>query len=534
MEDRSSKMRIVTAVLVGALVLSALYQVAEDRFLLFHTVVELATIVVDVSIFVMAWNTRRYLDNNYLLFVGIASVFIAGLDLCHALAYKGIGVFPSDSGNLATQLWIAARYVQSASLLAAPFFLRRRLNVDVQMAALTAVCVALLLSIFVWPVFPGAYVAGQGLTPFKKISEYLIAAGFAGAAGLLYRERSSFQRTVWQYLAGYLVLNIAAELTFTTYVSVYGRTNVVGHLLRLAATYFLYKAVVETGLVKPYSILLRSLKLSEERLRQDAATLQIRNEELRRSQAELRAQADVLERRNEELDAYAHTVAHDLKTPLSVIVSASEVITTSRGLAHGQLHELLQSVKSTALDMSGIIDELLLLSEVRKRDVPLEPLVMDRVVAMVCDRLAGTIEEYAAEIRFPSSWPIAMGHEPWIEEVWANYLTNGLKYGGRPPRLELGAAIESEGMARFWVDDNGAGVSPEARTGLFMPFTQARRLGRGSHGLGLSIVSRIVDKLGGRVGMEPAPSGGSRFHFTLPLCRDQAQEPVVVGGAGRR
>ncbi len=525
MADRSTVVRIAAATLVGVLLLAGLYLMGEDSFLLFHTLVELTTIVVDVAIFAIAWNTRSYLYNNYLLFVGIASLFIAALDLAHTLLYKGIGVFPDQSGNLATQLWIGARCLQSASLLAAPFFLRRRLNVEAQMVAFAVLSVALILSVLVWPVFPTAYVVGQGLTPFKKVSEYLIAAAFAAAAVLLYRERRAFERLVWQYLGVYLVLSIASELTFTAYVSVYGRSNVIGHLLRLVATYFLYKAIVETGLVKPYAILVRSLKLSEDRLRRDADTLHIRNEELRRSEAALREHAAMLQRRNEELDAYAHTVAHDLKNPLTVIVSASEVVSTTTDLSHEHARELYRTVKSTALDMGIIVDELLLLSEVRKRDVPLEPLAMGDIVAIVRDRLAGMVEECHAEILVPSSWPVAMGYEPWIEEVWANYITNALKYGGQPPRIELGAAVQPDHTARFYVRDNGAGIPPESRADLFIPFSRLGRR-RAGHGLGLSIVFRIVDKLGGRVGVESEPDGGSRFYFTLPLRPDAAAEAL--------
>lgn len=511
---------------MGALLLAALYLVGEDRFLLFHTLVELVTIVVGMAIFALAWNTRSYLDNNYLLFVGIASLFVATLDLFHTLAYKGIGVFADSSGNLATQLWVAARYVQSLSLLAAPLFLRRRLRVDAQMGVYTVACVALLLSIFVWPAFPTAYVAGQGLTPFKKVSEYAISSLLVGAMALLYRERGEFEEPVWRYLMAYLALNIASELAFTAYVSVYARVNIVGHLVRLVATYFLYKAIVETGLVKPYAILLRNLKRSEERLRQDAATLQTRNEDLRRSEASLREHATILQSRNEDLDAYAHTVAHDLKTPLSVLVSASEVIATHPTLPPEHVDELLQSIRATALDMNGIVDELLLLAEVRKRDVRLEPLAMGDIVASVRHRLAGMIDTYHGEVQLPSAWPVALGYGPWIEQVWANYLTNALKYGGRPPRIELCATAEPDGMALFCVTDNGRGIPPDVRANLFVPFGQSGRRHRLGHGLGLSIVHRIVDKLGGRVGVESEPGCGSRFYFTLPLSPEAAGDRV--------
>jgi signal transduction histidine kinase len=102
-----------------------------------------------------------------------------------------------------------------------------------------------------------------------------------------------------------------------------------------------------------------------------------------------------------------------------------------------------------------------------------------------------------------------------------NYLSNGLKYGGRPPRIELGADRVEHGpggqpLIRFWIRDNGAGLTPEERAKLFVPFTQLAQVEVEGHGLGLSIVQRIVDKLGGRAGVESEVGRGSLFWFTLP------------------
>jgi signal transduction histidine kinase len=127
------------------------------------------------------------------------------------------------------------------------------------------------------------------------------------------------------------------------------------------------------------------------------------------------------------------------------------------------------------------------------------------------------IDEHQAEIILPESWPQAVGYSPWIEEVWANYLSNGIKYGGEPPRLELGATKQADGFVRFWVHDQGPGISVEDQTRLFTPFTQLEQVRATGHGLGLSIVRRIVEKLGGEVGMESEVGKGSTFHFTLPV-----------------
>jgi signal transduction histidine kinase/FixJ family two-component response regulator len=238
----------------------------------------------------------------------------------------------------------------------------------------------------------------------------------------------------------------------------------------------------------------------------------------------LRQRTTELQARNEDLNAFAHTVAHDLKTPLGVIIGYADVLAEDLGEqlegvvdAEGDdVGYYLQSIARNGHKMNSIIGELLLLAEIRRTEVEGERVNMDIVVSEAMQRLSFMIEEMKAEIVLPDSWPAALGHNPWIEEVWANYLSNGIKYGGEPPRLELGAAVQDDGYVRFWVRDNGPGVSEEDRTRLFTPFTQLEQVRATGHGLGLSIVRRIIDKLGGTVAVESEMGKGSTFSFTLP------------------
>ena len=100
--------------------------------------------------------------------------------------------------------------------------------------------------------------------------------------------------------------------------------------------------------------------------------------------------------------------------------------------------------------------------------------------------------------------------------MWVNYLSNALKYGGTPPRIELGATAQPDGMVRFWIHDNGPGIPPEQQDRLFTPFTQLSQVQTKGHGLGLSIVQRIVEKLHGQAWVESVPGLGSTFSFTMP------------------
>jgi len=253
-------------VLLGIAVLAGLYLANLYNYLLFHSLAEGFSIVVACGVFMLAWNSRRLLSNDYLLFVGIAYLFVAALDLVHTLGYTGMAVFPGHDTNLATQLWISARYVESLSLLVAPLFLRRRLRPGWTVLAYAAGASLLLLAVFGgW--FPVCFIEGRGLTPFKKISEYVISLILVGSAAVLYR-RSELDRRVLRLMLASIALTVASEMAFTFYVHAYGLSNLIGHFFKLVSFYLIYKAIIETGLVRPYDLLFRDLKKSEETLRE--------------------------------------------------------------------------------------------------------------------------------------------------------------------------------------------------------------------------------------------------------------------------
>ncbi len=246
---------------------------------------------------------------------------------------------------------------------------------------------------------------------------------------------------------------------------------------------------------------------------------------LRSLQNQLEAQVVDLQRANtalresnDELDAFSHTVAHDLKEPLANILMATNVVQTLAGPS-GQgkgVNDLIRGLAISARKAINIVDELLLLASVRQEQVRHDPLDMADIVKQATKRLDWMVAQYQGEIALPDRWPVALGYAPWVEEVWVNYLSNGLKYGGQQPRLQLGAEVQAGDVVRFWVRDNGPGIPPEKQGALFTEFTRTGRMRAEGHGLGLSIVKRIVTRLGGTVGVESQVGPGSTFYFMLP------------------
>lgn len=227
---------------------------------------------------------------------------------------------------------------------------------------------------------------------------------------------------------------------------------------------------------------------------------------------------DITERAQmiKDLDAYARTVAHDLKDPLSVILGYVEVARSREGAIDEQAAGYLKRASETGEQMAGIINELLLLASVRSSEqVSTGALDMARIVHQATQRLAPQIERTGAAIVLPSGWPAARGYAAWVEEIWANYVSNALKYGEHPLRIELGAE-PAGAAARFWVHNNGPGLTAEARTRLFREHSRLDPEQATGHGLGLAIVLRIAKKLGGNAGVDSEPGQGTRFWFTLP------------------
>jgi len=275
MTTDDDKKRVFIPFLLGGIIFAGLFFIMQKNYLLFHGIIEVFSIVVAYCIFIIAWNTRNLHENSYFIFIGIAYFFVGSLDLLHTLSYKGMWVFPSHGGNLAIEIWIAARYLESLSLLAAPFYLRKKLHIPSAFSFYILYFTLVLLAIFYWDIFPDCFVEETGLTLFKKFSEYTIALILLGAGTYLYSCRDLINRFTFQTLLVAIACAIAAELFFTFYISLYGLSNALGHFCKLLSFYFIYKALVETGLQRPMQLLFLNLEKNRQELQESQERYQI-------------------------------------------------------------------------------------------------------------------------------------------------------------------------------------------------------------------------------------------------------------------
>ena len=470
--------------LAGAIVLVGLYLTSRYSYLLFHSIVEIFTIVVAVSIFMLAWNARRFMDNGYLLFLGSAFLFIGGLDLLHTLAYKGMGVFTQDGTNLPTQLWLATRYLAAFSFLVAPFLLRRRVNLSWVFIGYTAASALLVASIFVWKIFPVAYVDGSGLTDFKRISELVISFLFLVSLGLLWRHRAEFDPHVLNWIVASIAAGTASEMLFTSYASVYDLANLIGHMFDLLSFYLIYKAIVATGFNKPYDLVFHDLKQSEqalltardqleervaertgelreanEQLRIELAERKKAEEEVRRLNAELeqrvRDRTAQLEESNQELEAFTYSASHDLRTPLTSMSGFAALLEEEYGphLAPDARH-YIRIIRQGAEEMACLIEDLFSFSRASRQPLNKVRVSMADLVLQVITELAPSEKGRRVEFSIgergqdpEEALPPCLADPILLKQVYMNLISNAIKFTRKREvaRIEIGCRGSAAG-----------------------------------------------------------------------------------------
>jgi len=249
-----------TLFLMATIVL-AFYFCIKESYVLFHTVVELFSIIIAFAVFMVTWNSRKIMYNLYLYFVGISYAFIGMLDLLHTLTFTGMNVI-SGTVFYANQFWVGTRFIEAATLVIGFYIMKRprKPSADLIFAGYFAVSLLLTLSILTWHIFPVCFIEGLGQTPFKIYAEYLIIAILLLAGYLLYKHRSRFSKNVYSYLLYSLLFTILSEFCFTLYISNYSAANEFGHYFKLIAFYLIYKANVETGFIEPTSLIFKDLQ----------------------------------------------------------------------------------------------------------------------------------------------------------------------------------------------------------------------------------------------------------------------------------
>jgi signal transduction histidine kinase len=224
---------------------------------------------------------------------------------------------------------------------------------------------------------------------------------------------------------------------------------------------------------------------------------------------------------NRQLEAFVYSIAHDLRAPLRSMQGFAELLAGDAGSVLSESgRDFASRIDKSAQFMDALLCDLLAFSRISQKHVELTPANLGAVVESVLSRLQKEIQEKSARVENSGPWPAVLAHEPTLTQVLFNLASNALKFDvpGVPPLLRL-RTEERAGFIRVWVEDDGPGIAPENQAQIFRLFTRLDGERHPGTGIGLAIVQKGVERMGGRVGVESTPGQGSGFWFELRKAR---------------
>lgn len=478
-------------ILVGVII-TRLY-----NYLLFHTIAELYSIVIAFVIFVIAWTMRKEIDNSFLLILGISSLFIGVIDFIHTLAFPGMGIIRGADTNLASQFWIAARFLQAFSILFGIWAINKEVKPNILMISYSSITCILIIMIIAG-VFPKTFIEGSGLTAFKIISEYLIILIFIVAILLIHKFKAEFSGNIYYFIIAFLVVLIISEFCFTLYLSAYELPNLIGHVFKIIAFYFLYKAIIQIGLKNPVELLFRKLNIS-------------RNE---------------FEEAYNQANFLKDLIAHDINNLLQVILfgvgSCQKLIKSSE--KHEDLNKKIKLIENQLIDGANLVSNVIKFSKIEELEKTFLPIEISHILKETIKHVENAFQErdLNIQIEYMENHFYAYAND-LIGEVFENILMNAVKHNENRP-LEIIAKIskehvKSKNYLKIELMDNGKGIEDNRKKELFEKEIRFDRSLFGM-GLGLSLVKKIIDLFEGKIWIEDRIKGdyskGCKFVILIP------------------
>ena len=229
-----------------------------------------------------------------------------------------------------------------------------------------------------------------------------------------------------------------------------------------------------------------------------------------------RSEAEDLRGRCRELESLVYLISHDLWTPIVSIQGISSILLEPGTGLEGRPRDLATRIRANAERIEELVRDLMDFPKIGRLVGALEPVSSAEAAERAVEGLADRIQQFGAEVKVADGLPEVIADRKRLRQVFHNLLDNAVKYGGDPPRVEVGCR-QDEGSHLFSVKDNGAGITPEDQEKAFHLF---QRVGdtqrREGMGIGLAMVRQIVERHGGRIWCESIIGQGSTFYFTIP------------------
>ncbi|HEX5337663.1 MAG TPA: MASE3 domain-containing protein [Gallionella sp.] len=501
------------------------------NYLPIHMAVEVFSIIVAMLIFGVTWNAYSSERAGNVVFIACAMLAVGLIDFVHTLSFKGMPEFITPSGpEKAINFWLAARFLAALALLVVavrPWTPLRspRLKYALLAGSLAVTSLVCWVALFHQDVLPHTFIEGKGLTPLKIAAEYLIVAMLVVPAILFYRQAQrgvSYDATA---LFAATAISILSELSFTLYKDVTDIFNLFGHLYKVIAYLYIYRAMFVANVREPY----QRLFAAQQALHEHEAHLE---ELVRQRTAELEQRNRLLEAANADLESFSYSVSHDLRAPLRAIDGFSNILQEDYApRLDDEGKRLLGVVSDNAEKMGQLIDDILAFSRAGRLELQLGELDMCNLVQDVWRGLEPQRAGRVIEFRL-AELPAACGDHAAMRQVFQNLLSNAIKFtrGREPAVVEVGCESSATGNI-YYVRDNGAGFDMACADKLFGVFQRLHGVQEfEGTGIGLAIVRRFIEKLGGRVWADAKVGEGATFRFTLPQCERCAVEMEAGNG----
>ncbi|MFO8020429.1 MAG: MASE3 domain-containing protein [Promethearchaeia archaeon] len=497
MRKFSNYKKVFTEIGLFILILIGVSLTRLHNYLLFHTIVESYSIFIALVIFIFAWTTRKEIDNSFFLVLSISSMFVAILDFIHTLVFPGMNIITGSNTNLASQFWIATRFLQVFSILGSIWAINKKVRPNLLMLIYSLITSVLIIMIFSG-FFPVTYSESTGLTPFKITSEYIIILIILVAIFLIYYFRNQFEKNIYYLIEGFLVTLIISEFSFTLYLSAYELPNLMGHIFKIVAFYFLYKSIIQIGLKNPVQLLFRKLNLSKIKF----------------------------ENAYNRANFLMNLIAHDINNILQVIqfgVENSKNIVNSSD-KNKSLEESLQLIENQVRDGSKLVKNVINLSKLEDKDIIIKKVEINQILE---EKVAQVMKRYqdrdlTIKIKATNEHMYAYAND-LLGEVFDNLLVNAIKHN-RDMKLEILIRVtrdqrKDKSYIKIEFIDNGKGIEDSRKETLFKGDLTPKESIHGM-GLGLSLVKRIIDLFKGKIWIEDRVKGnhtkGCNFIILIP------------------
>jgi signal transduction histidine kinase len=478
-------------------VIALLACLSTVNFLLFHTIVELACVIVTFTLAVLAYNTYDISNSSFFTILGLSYGFIGFFDFFHTLFYKGMTIIPNISADLSIQLWIITRFLDSLSLLIALLCLGRNIK-NIKVIVLTGysiISICLMLALFNGNILPKCYIDGQGLTSFKIAAEYTIIGIFGLNIMITKKKAMLLPRPITTFLLQYAILTILSEACFTLYSDVYGYMNAAGHLFKLASYVLLFHLLLRYALKHPHEVLTAEFNLASQEIEIKAIQLELQ-EKKRLTMEEKISQLDKLHLVGE----MAASIGHEIRNPLTTVRGYLQFFSQKTEFSqHQNAFDLIISELDRA---NHIITEFLSLAKDRKltlQNTNLNTIIQDILPVVEASAL---LKGCSIEVELDKPANIMLDAK-LIHQLLLNLVQNGLEAMNSGGNLKM-STINMDGMVLLSVKDDGPGIPEHILEKLGTPFLTTKPTGTG---LGLPICFNIADKHHASIEVKSTPSG---------------------------